>query len=126
MRASQRHAMFPYGVEVLAVLAWIGLYLLSTLVPHPLVLGSMFLVGAVGIGAFLAWGIPDPDYGTTMGKFALLRGGGKVIPRVSFVSMCVGFLLALLLPGLVWLLVVPPLGALLSFIGGVLGRRARA
>lgn len=139
-RSSTRHALFPAGVEALAVIAWAlvfgGLWMLAEgLQEGPVPGGGAISAVAIALSVFgapllvglvIGWGISDPDYSTTVGKVAALRGGGLVLPRVGGVSMVVCFFLGLFGGGFVVGVLYGFLGFFLSVIGGLVGRRARA
>lgn len=118
-----RHAVFPWGVEGLTVLAW-GLLLGAWLYgPIPLPGIVVVLAGTVLVGAFLGWGLPDPDYGTDVGVLVILQGGGLVHPRVALVAMLVGFGYGFLAAGVVGAALLAPTCFFLSVGSGVLARR---
>lgn len=139
-RASIRHAMYPFAIEAASVLAWAfllgGLWLLGRgLSQIPLAMtdavagvttAAGFLLGPFLIGAGLGWAFDDPDYGTAVGKLALLRSGGLVLPRVAAVSLLVWFVVGLLIASVLVATLLALLAFFLSVAGGLVGRRLRA
>ena len=123
--ANRRHVLFPFGVEAAAVLAWglllLGLGTLPVGIPFPL----LFPLSAAIVATVLAWGLPDPDYGASLGGVAAARGG-LVIPRVATVSMLLGVLAGVLWGGFLGAVGFGAAGIVASLVGGLLGRRFRA